>query len=139
VKLSKDKLTVETEVSVDNQDGDPPTAKSLTYYASDGYEAGDQPAVVGGSAGFVMSGNYQSIRVAAKCELPSKADPEHMQKRTEFAFYCVWQALNKQAPTIKSLAGAISLRNADGSAKEPPVVLTEGSPFDDVMKMVDED
>jgi hypothetical protein len=139
MKLSRNKLTVETDVSIDNQDGDPSTTKSLTYYASDGYEAGDSPAMVGGSAGFVMSGNYQSIRVAAKCELPAKADPKHIQKRTEFAFYCVWQALNKQAPTIQALADAISLRDADGSDKKPPIVLTEGSPFDDVMKMVDED
>ena len=78
-------------------------AVSRTLSFSDAYDPGPNPAMVGGSVGFNSSGNYRSLQMSVRCEVPSKPDAYHMVKRTLAAYELMYKILDAQAPVLAEL------------------------------------
>ena len=136
MKLTPKGLVVDTEIAVDRKDGNAPSTEHTRFQLNKDYNAGDNPAMVAAEVGFVMSGNYQSIRVTATCTLPSKPEPSHVGARYDLAFAASYWALNQQANKIEELAEAIDLRDRNGAVKKPPIVDIESDDIDEVMARV---
>lgn len=100
-----------------------PGARASAHAAvalDDDYDPGPSPAMVGGSVSFTSSGNYRSLSMTVRCEVPSRPTEADMAARTMAAFDFAYKVLDAQAPVLSELQRRLGMDVPPQPA--PPVV-----------------
>jgi len=94
-------------------------AASQTLSFHDDYDPGPNPATVGGSVGFNSSGNFRSLSMSVRCEVPSRPTEDHMIARTITAYDLMYRILDAQAPVLAELQRRLGMTVAPNPAPSP--------------------
>lgn len=120
--LAPPPIVVEAEATVEASPKSPdgPKANSIRRFRfDDDYDPGPNPATVGGTVGFVSSGNYRSLRMDVRCEVPSRPELEHMVKRTNMAFELAMKVLDANCPVLDKLQDSLGMTTPGPSPAKP--------------------